>query len=81
MDLDRSSKREKTTPIPALNPKEISRRLRSIDSGSMVKSTLALSKTRQGEKFKGLALSKGRYREVSLFPKGKSARTLVMSQR
>ena len=49
-----------------------------MDSGSMIKSTLALSKTRQGEKFKALALSKGGYREVSLFPKGKNARMFVM---
>ena len=81
MDLDRSSKQAKATPIQVLNPKEISKWLRSMDSGSMIKSTLALSKTRQCENIEALALYNGRYREVSLFPKGKNARMLVMSQR
>lgn len=76
-DLDRGSKQGKTTPMLALNPIEISKKLRSMDSGSYPSSSIAFSKCKQGEKIKCLALSERRYRESSRYPRKESARRFV----
>ena len=77
VDLDRYSKQGKTTPMQALNPIEISKKLRSMDSGSYPRSSLAFSKCKQGKRIKCLALSERRYRESSRYPRKESARQFV----
>jgi len=72
----RNKAKDNSYAIP--NPNKISRRLRSIDSGSIVKLVLALSKTKQSEKIRPLALSKRLNRESSHLSKGKNARMMVM---
>ena len=65
-DLDRSSKQGKTTPMQALNPKEISKKLRSMDSGSY---------PRAFSRFP--SVNRARESSVSRYPKGDTVRARV----
>ena len=70
MDLDRSSKQVKTTPMQALNPKEISKKLRSMDSGSYPRAVSHFP-----------SVNRARESSVLRYPKGDTARARVTRER